>query len=88
MSRRKQIEFDRDTFVALSQLAADRMATFQDLADEAFGDLLRKHRRPVGLKAALKQSTAQGGSGENVMSLRPGRRKRVAADKKTQRKRG
>jgi hypothetical protein len=28
------------------------------LADEAFTDLLRKHRRPVGLKAALRKSAA------------------------------
>jgi hypothetical protein len=87
MSRRTQIEFDRDTFVALSELAADRMASFQELADEAFSDLLRKHRRPVGLKAALKQSAAQSGNNDNVASLRPARRKRAVANKKTSRRR-
>jgi len=36
------------------------MATLQELADEAFGDLLHKYQRPVGLRAALKASvTAQ-----------------------------
>lgn len=30
--------------------------TFQQLADEAFADLLKKHKQPVGLKAALKES--------------------------------
>ena len=29
---------------------------FQELAKEAFADLLKKHKQPVGLKAALKES--------------------------------
>jgi hypothetical protein len=53
---RKMIHFHDEALTALEELAADRMATVQDLADEAFDDLLRKHRRPVGLKASLKQS--------------------------------
>jgi hypothetical protein len=32
------------------------MRDFQELADEAFADLLRKHGRPVDLKSALRQS--------------------------------
>jgi hypothetical protein len=32
------------------------MKTLQELADEAFRDLLRKYDRPSDLKAALKQS--------------------------------
>jgi hypothetical protein len=32
------------------------MKTLQELADEAFRDLLRKYDRPTDLKAALKQS--------------------------------
>jgi hypothetical protein len=32
--------------------------SFQDLSDEAFADLLKKHRQPVGLKAALKESVS------------------------------
>jgi hypothetical protein len=59
MPRRKQIQFDSDTFLALQQLASDRMATFQELADEAFADLLKKHNRPVGLAEALKQSAQE-----------------------------
>lgn len=55
---RKLIHFHDETFTALHDLAADRMATVQELADEAFTDLLRKHRRPVGLKAALRKSAA------------------------------
>lgn len=30
-------------------------------ADEAFADLLKKHKQPVGLKAALKESDAPRG---------------------------
>jgi hypothetical protein len=33
-----------------------RMRDFQELAHEAFADLLRKHGRPVDLKTALRQS--------------------------------
>ena len=37
---RKLIAFDEDTFDKLKQLGRDRMATIQELADEAFADLL------------------------------------------------
>jgi hypothetical protein len=67
MPRRKQIEFDSETYLAINDLASDRMATIQELADEAFADVLKKHGRPVGLKAALKQSAAVARA--NVVSL-------------------
>jgi hypothetical protein len=53
---RKLIAFDDDTFDKLKQLGRDRMATFQELADEAFADLLRKHGVPIDLKDALRKS--------------------------------
>ena len=55
---RKLIAFDDDTFDKLKQLARDRMATFQELADEAFADLLKKHGIPIDLKDALRKSAA------------------------------
>ena len=55
---RKLIEFDDETFAKLKQLARDRMATFQELADEAFTDLMRKHGIPIDLRDALKKSAA------------------------------
>ena len=55
---RKLIAFDDDTFDKLKQLARDRMATIQELADEAFADVLRKHGIPVDLKEALRKSAA------------------------------
>lgn len=54
---RKLIAFDEDTFDKLKQLGRDRMATFQELADEAFADLLKKHRIPIDLRDALRKST-------------------------------
>jgi hypothetical protein len=58
LAMRKLIAFDDDTFDKLRQLARDRMGTFQELADEAFADLLRKHGIPVDLKDALRKSAA------------------------------
>jgi hypothetical protein len=53
---RKLIDFDDDTLDKLKQLARDRMGTIQELADEAFADLLKKHGIPVDLKDALRKS--------------------------------
>jgi hypothetical protein len=57
---RKLIAFDEDTFDKLTQLGRDRMATIQELADEAFADLLKKHGIPIDLKDALRKSAAAG----------------------------
>jgi hypothetical protein len=53
---RKLIEFDSEIMRALTLLARDRMQDIQELADEAFRDLLKKHHRPVTLRESLKQS--------------------------------
>ena len=63
----KRIEIDAETWPVLDLLARDRMMTFQELADEAFADLLKKHGRPVTLKAALRQSA---GRSADVIPLR------------------
>ena len=54
--RRKRIAFDAGTWHALHRLSLDSMRSLQELADEAFSDLLKKHHRPVTLKDALRQS--------------------------------
>ena len=54
---RKRLEFDAETWHALQLFERDSMRSLQELADEAFRDLLRKHQRPVTLKDALRQST-------------------------------
>jgi non-homologous end joining protein Ku len=53
---RKLIAFDDDTHDKLTQLGRNRMATLQELADEAFADLLKKHGVPIDLKDALRKS--------------------------------
>jgi hypothetical protein len=50
------------------------MRDFQELADEAFRDLLRKHGRPTDLKSALRQSA--GLSAEVVPLRRKGKARR------------
>ena len=74
---RKLIAFDDDTFDKLKQLGRDRMATIQELADEAFADLLRKHGIPVDLKDALRKSAslADAPVKNNAKSSRQGKRK-------------
>ena len=55
----KRVQFDPETWQAIDLLARDRMMDFQELADEAFADLLRKHGRPTDLKSALRQSAGE-----------------------------
>jgi predicted DNA-binding ribbon-helix-helix protein len=69
----KRIQLDDATWQALDLLARDRMMDFQELADEAFCDLLRKHGRPTDLKSALRQSA---GEGATVHKLPAGRKPR------------
>jgi hypothetical protein len=52
----KRVQFDDATWQAIDLLAHDSMMDFQELADEAFRDLLKKHGRPTDLKSALRQS--------------------------------
>ncbi len=53
---RKLFSFDDETMAALTQLGRNRMATLQELAEEAFADLLKKHGVPIDLKEALRRS--------------------------------
>jgi hypothetical protein len=55
----KRVQFDDATWHALDRLAKDRMQDFQELADEAFVDLLAKHGRPTDLKSALRRSVQE-----------------------------
>jgi hypothetical protein len=78
----KRVQFDAETWAALDLLARDRMMDFQELADEAFRDLLRKHGRPTELMAALRQSA---GKGAEVHKL-PG--KKAPANRSARNRRG
>ena len=55
----KRVQFDDATWQAIDLLAHDRMMDFQELADEAFRDLLKKYRRPTDLGSALRQSVRE-----------------------------
>ncbi len=79
----KRIQIDDESWAALDLLARDRMMTFQELADEAFADLLKKHGRPVDLRAALRRSAGASAEviplkGRKEKPLRRGRGKRSA----------
>ena len=63
----KRVQIDAESWAALDLLARDRMMTFQELADEAFADLLKKHGRPVDLRAALRKSA---GASADVIPLK------------------
>jgi len=80
--RRKLIAFDRETWDALELLRRDRLATFDELADEAFRDLLKKHGRPTDLRSALRQSVRESElarpSGEPAQRRSAGRRRKNA----------
>ena len=52
----KRVQFDDETLEAVEALSSRTGKTLQELTDEAFADLLAKHKQPVGLKAALEQS--------------------------------
>jgi hypothetical protein len=56
---RKRIVFDGETWQALHRLSLDSMRSIQELADEAFRDLLKKHGRPTSLKDMLRASARQ-----------------------------
>jgi predicted DNA-binding ribbon-helix-helix protein len=69
----KRVQFDDATWHAIDLLARDRMMDFQELADEAFSDLLKKHGRPTDLNSALRQSA---GEGATVHEFPKGKRER------------
>ena len=73
----KRVQFDDETWASLDMLARDRMMDFQELADEAFRDLLKKHGRPASLKEALRRSA---GASADVVPLR--RKKKTSTRRK------
>ena len=69
---RKLIGFDPETLQALELLSSDSGRSLQQLADEAFADLLAKHHRPRTLKDALKKSARPIPANENKPKKRRG----------------
>jgi hypothetical protein len=54
---RKRIQLAAERWHAVEQLGLERGKSLDDLAEEAFADLLKKHHRPATLREALKQNT-------------------------------
>ena len=65
LSTRKLIGFNPETLQALDLLSSDSGKSLQQLADEAFTDLLAKHHRPRTFVDALKQSARPKPANEN-----------------------
>ena len=57
----KRVQFDDETWQAIDVVASQQGRSFQEIAGEAFKDLLKKHHQPVGLKAALNKSVGTRG---------------------------
>ena len=72
----KRVTFDAATWGALDLYARDSVKTFQELADEAFADLLAKHNRPTDLKDALRRSTRSLGANDNPTRAETSRKPR------------
>jgi hypothetical protein len=68
----KRVQFDKDAWQAIQAVCEQTGSTFQELAAEAFADLLKKHHQPVGFMAALEESL--GGRGKPSRKRKAGRR--------------
>jgi hypothetical protein len=55
-AKRKIFNVDERLLNALEFYARDARVSLDDVADEAFRELLKKHKRPLTLKAALQES--------------------------------
>lgn len=52
----KRVQFDDETWAVVDLLRQEHRRSFQQLADEAFADLLAKHGHPVDIKSQLRAS--------------------------------
>jgi hypothetical protein len=68
--KRKLIEFAPEIWLALEMLAKDTGRSVQELADEAFADLLGKYQRPASLKEALRESARRLPANDDVPPAR------------------
>lgn len=70
----KRVQFHEETWQQLRLLASESMKSFQELADEAFNDLLRKHGQPANLKEALGRSAGESAKIIPLKGKRPPKR--------------
>jgi hypothetical protein len=52
----KRMQFDRETWNAIDLLARDQMKSIEEITEEAFRDLLKKHGRSADFREQLKLS--------------------------------
>ena len=78
-----RVQFDPETWASVDLLAKDRLMTFQELADEAFRDILRKYDRPFSLKEALRKSA---GISADIVPLKRSNRASKTAKKSAKKK--
>jgi hypothetical protein len=52
----KRLQFDRETWNAIDLMARDQMKSIQEITEEAFRDLLKKHGRSADFREQLKLS--------------------------------
>ena len=72
----KRVQFHDETWRQIDLLGRDQMKDFQELADEAFRDLLKKHGRPIDLKDALRRSAGVSATTHRLKLKRTGRARR------------
>ncbi len=72
----KRVQFDEETWRQIDLLGRDQMKDFQELADEAFRDLLKKHGQPVDLKDALRRSAGVSATIHRFTSKKTGKSRR------------
>jgi hypothetical protein len=52
----KRLQFDRETWNAIDLMARDQMKSLEEITEEAFRDLLKKHGRSADFREQLKLS--------------------------------
>ena len=52
----KRLQFDRETWNAVDLMARDQMKSIEEITEEAFRDLLKKHGRSADFREQLKLS--------------------------------
>ena len=55
----KRVQFDDETWSVINLMRQERRRSFQQLADEAFADLLAKHGHPADLRNQLRVSLGE-----------------------------
>jgi hypothetical protein len=57
----KRVQFDADTWEAITAVSKTTGRSLQQLTNEAFADMLKKHEQPVGLMQSMKESVGTRG---------------------------